>query len=83
MIVGDNTITADGLGEFLKSVRKKYLMHRKRWQIFLKNSGRDLEVEANVGSPFACRIPKAALSTLPEMNIFCQIEKGLYLGSSV
>ena len=49
----------------------------------LKNPGRALEIGANVVSAFASRSPKPALSTLPELIIFCHTGKCLYLGKFV
>ena len=45
----------------------------------LKNPGGALEIGANVGSEFASRNPKAALSSLPEVNHFYHTGKGLCL----
>ena len=49
----------------------------------LKNPGRALEIGANVGSAFASRSPKAALSSLPQVINFYHTGKGLYLGKFV
>ena len=49
----------------------------------LKNPGRALEIGANVGSAFATRSPKAALSSLPEVINFYHTGKGLYIGNFV
>ena len=49
----------------------------------LRNPGRALEIGANVGSAFATRSPKAALSSLPEVINFYHTGKGLYLGKLV
>ena len=45
----------------------------------LKNPGGALEIGANVGSEFASRNPKAALSSLPEVINFYHTGKGLCL----
>ena len=45
----------------------------------LKNPGRALEIGANVGTAFASRNPKAALTSLPEVINFYHTGKGLYL----
>ena len=45
----------------------------------LKNPGRTLEIGANVGTAFASRNPKAALTSLPEVINFYHTGKGLYL----
>ena len=80
MIVSDNVIQAEGLGDFLKNLGKKGLnVSKKMAKNVLKNPGRALEIGANVGTAFASRNPKAALSTLPEVINFYHTGKGLYL----
>ena len=46
----------------------------------LKNPRRALEIGANVGTAFASRSLKAALSSLPEVFNFYHTGKRLYLG---
>ena len=80
MIVSDNVIQAQGLGDFLKNLGKKGLnVSKKMAKNVLKNPGRALEIGANVGTAFASRNPKAALTSLPEVNNFYHTGKGLYL----
>ena len=80
MTVSDNTIKAEGLGDFFKKLGKKRLnVSKKMAKNVLKNPGRALEIGANVGSAFASRSPKAALSSLPEVINFYHTGKGLYL----
>ena len=80
MTVSDNTIKAEGLGDFFKNLGNKGLnVSKKLAKNVLKNPGRALEIGANVGSAFASRSPKAALSSLPEVNNFYHTGKGLYL----
>ena len=84
MIVSDNTIQAEGLGDFFKNLGKKGLnVSEKMAKNVLKNPGRALEIGANVGTAFASRNPKAALSTLPEVINSYHTGKGLYLGKFV
>ena len=84
MIVSDNTIKAEGLGDFFKNLGKKGLnVSKKMAKNVLKNPGRALEIGANVGSAFASKNPKAALPTLPEVINFYHTGKGLYLGKFV
>ena len=84
MIVSDNTIKAEGLGDFFKNLGKKGLnVSKKMAKNVLKNPGRALEIGANVGSAFVSKNPKAALSTLPEVINFYHTGKGLYLGKFV
>ena len=80
MIVSGNTKLAEDLGDFFKNLGKKSLLYQKKWQKFLKNPGRALEVGANVGTSFATRSTKAALSSLPEVISFYHPGKGLYFG---
>ena len=49
----------------------------------LKNQGRALEIGANVGTAFAFRSPKAALSSLSEVIRFHHTGKALCLGKFV
>ena len=80
MIVSDNTIQAEGLGDFFKNLGKKGLnVSKKMAKNVLKNPGRALEIGANVGTAFASRNPKAALTSLPEVINFYHTGNGLYL----
>ena len=80
MIVSDNVIQAEGLGDFFKNLGKKGLnVSKKMAKNVLKNPGRALEIGANVGTAFASRNPKAALTSLPEVFNFYHTGKGLYL----
>ena len=77
MTVSDNTIQAEGLGDFLKNLGKKGLNVSKMMaENVLKNCGSALEIGVNVVSAFASRSPKAVLSSLPEVKIFITQEKG-------
>ena len=80
MIVSDNTIQAEGLGDFFKNLGKKVLnVSKKMGKNVLKNPGRALEIGANVGTAFASRNPKAALTSLPELINFYHTGKNLNL----
>ena len=80
MIVSDNTIQAEGLGNFFKNLGKVSSRAAKKLATnALKNPGRFLEIGANVATAAATRNPKAALSTLPEVINFYHTGKGLYL----
>ena len=80
MTVSDNTIKAEGLGDFFKDLGNKGLNASKKMaKNVLKNPGKALEIGANVGTAFASRNPKAALSSLPEVINFYHTGKGLYL----
>ena len=62
MTISDNTISAEGLGDFFKNLGKKGRNVSKKVQKNeLKNPGRALELTANVACAFANKNPKAAL----------------------
>ena len=80
MIVSDNVIQAEGLGDFFKKLEKVSGKAAKKLATnALKNPARFLEIGANVASATASRNPKAALSALPEVINFYHTGKGLYL----
>ena len=84
MIVSDNTIQAEGLGDFFKKLGKVSGKAAKNLATnALKNPSRFLEIGANVVAVTASRNPKAALSALPEVVKFYLTGKGLYLGKFV
>ena len=70
MIVSDNVIQAEGLGEFFKSLGKKGLNVSKKMAKIVLKIQNELEIGANVGTALASRSPKAALSSLPEVSTF-------------
>ena len=81
MIVSDNVIQAEGLGDFFKNLGKVSSRAAKKLASnALKNPARFLEIDANVAAATASRNPKAALSALPEVNNFYHTSKGLYRG---
>ena len=68
MIVNDNTIEVEGLGDFFKNVGKKGLnVSKKLAEIVLRNPGRGLEIGANFGTAFAFWSPKEAFPSLPQV----------------
>ena len=70
-IVRDNTIEAEGLASFFKSLWKvSAKVGKKIATNVLKNPGRVLEITSNLASAAASRSPKAAVSSLPEVNNF-------------
>ena len=84
MIVSNNTIQAEGLGDFCKKSGKKgFNVSKKMAKYVSKNPGRALEIGANVGTAFASRSAKAAPSCLLEPNNFYHTGKGLYRGKLV
>ena len=84
MIVSDNTIKAEGLGNFFKNLGKVSANAGKKLATnIFKNPGRALEVGANICTALATKSPKAALSTLLEVINFYHTGKGVYLGKFV
>ena len=84
MIVSDNTIQAEGLGDFFKKLGKVSGKAAKKLATnTLKKPARFLEIGANVATAAVSKNPKAALSALPEVINFYHTGKGLYLGKFV
>ena len=84
MIVCDNTIEAEGLGDFFKNLGKVSSKAAKKLaKNALEYPSRFLEIGANVATAAVTKNPKAALSALPEVINFYHTGKGLYLGKFV
>ena len=84
MTVSDDTIKAEGLGDFFKNFGKKGLnVSKKMAKYLLSNPGRALVLTAKIATAAASRSSKQALSTLPELITFYNNGKGLYLGKLV
>ena len=84
MIVSDNTIQAEGLGDFFKNLGTiSAKAGKKLAKNDLSNPGRALDLTAKIATATATKSPKAALSTLPEVINFYHTGKGLYLGKFV
>ena len=84
MTVSDDTIKAEGLGDFLKNLGKKGLnVSKKMAKNVLSNAGRTLDLTAKIATAAASRNSKQVLSTLPELITFYNTVKGLYLGKFV
>ena len=80
MIVSDNVIQAEGLGDFFKNLGKKGLNASKKMaKNVLSNPRRALDLTAKIATAAASRNSKQALSTLPELITFYNTGKGLYL----
>ena len=79
MIVIINTIQAEGLGDFLKSLGKKGLnvMAKKIAKNVLNTPGPALDITAKRATAAASRNSKQALSRLPELIPFYNTGKGL------
>ena len=84
MIVSDKTIQAEGLGDFFKNIGKKGLnVSKKMAKNVLKNPSRALDTTGNIATAAASRNPENVMSTLPELIIFYNTGKGLFLGNFV
>ena len=84
MIVSDNVIQAEGLGDFFKNLGKKGLnVSKKMAKNVLSNPGRVSDLTAKIATAATSRNSKQALSTLPELITFYNTGKGLYLGKFV
>ena len=84
MIVSDNVIQAEGLGDFFKNLGKiSAKAGKKLAKNVLTNPARALDLTAKIATAAASKSPKAALSTLPEVINFYHTGKGIYLGKFV
>ena len=84
MIVSDNLIQAEGLGDFFKNLGKVSSKAAKKLaRNALKNPSRFPEIGGNVATAAVSKNPKAALSALPEVINFYHTGKGFYLGKFV
>ena len=80
MTISDDTIKAEGLSSFFKSLGKiSAKACKKLANNVLKNPARALEIGANVATAAASTNPKAAFLTLPEVIKIYQDVRGLYL----
>ena len=81
MIVSDNIIQAEGLGDFFKNLGKiSAKAGKKLAKNIISNPGIALDLTAKIATSSVTKSPKAALSTLPEVINFYHTGKGLYLG---
>ena len=83
MIVSDNVIQAEGLGDFKNLGKVSSKVAKILAKNALKNPSRFLEIGANIATAAATKSPKAALTTLPEVIKFYHEGKGLYLGKFI
>ena len=77
LIVSDQTISAEGLGDFFKHIGKAAKNVGKK---ILNNPGRALELAANIGTAAASKNPRMIAATAPDIIKFVHQGKGLYLG---
>ena len=84
MIVSDNVIQAEDLGDVFKNLGKKGLnVSKKMAKNVLSNPGRALDSTAKIATAAASKNSKQALSTLPELITVYNTGKGFYLGKFV
>ena len=75
---GGNTIQAGGLSYFLKNWGKTSVKASKKLASkLLRNSGHASEIETKIGTAPLFKNPKAALTTFPDVMIFCHTSKEL------
>ena len=77
LIDSDQTIQAEGLGNFFKHLGSAAKNVGKK---ILNNPGRALEIAANIGTAAAIKNPKLIAATAPDIIKFVHQGKGLYLG---
>ena len=77
LIVSDQTIQAEGLGDFFRGIGKAAKNVGKK---ILNNPGRALELAANIGTAAASKNPRMIAATAPDIIKFVHQGKGLYLG---
>ena len=78
LIVSDQTIQAEGLGDFFRGIGKAAKNVGKK---ISNNPGRALELAANIGTA-ASKNPQMIAATAPDIIKFVHQGKGLYLGKT-
>ena len=76
-IASDQTISAEGLGDFFKHIGKAAKNVGKK---IFNNHGRELEVAANIGTAATSKNPKLIAANAPDVIKCVHQGKGLYLG---
>ena len=78
MTISDNTLRAEGLGNFFKNLGKKGLnVSKKMAENVLRKPRRALDLTAKIATAAASRKSGQALSTLRELITFYNTGKGL------
>ena len=77
LIVSDQTIQAEGLGDFFKRLGSAAKNVGKK---ILNNPGRALEIAANIGTAAASKNAKLIAATAPDIIKIVHQVKGLCLG---
>ena len=80
MTVSDNTIQAEGLGDFFKNLGSKGLnVSKKLAKNVLSNPTRALDTTTNFATAAVSKHPKYVLKTLPEVMNFYHTGKKIFL----
>ena len=80
LIVSDQTITAEELGDFFKHFGKAAKNVGKK---ILNNRGREPELAANIGTAAASKNPRMIAATAPDIIKFVHQGKGLSFGKNL
>ena len=83
MIVSDNTVKAESVGDFGNLGKNGLNVSKKMAKNVLSNPRRALDSTAKVATAAVSKKSKQALSTLPELITFYKTGKRLYLGKFV
>ena len=84
MTFSDNTIEAEGLGDFFKNLGKKGVnVSKNTAKNELKIPGLTLDITENIATASTSRSPKNVMSTLPELKTFYNTGRSLFLGKFV
>ena len=84
MTVSDNTIKAEGLSSFFKTLGKiSAKAGKKLAKNVISNPRRALDLTAKIATAAATKSPKASLSTLPEVINFYHTGRGVFLGKFI
>ena len=78
LIASDQTIQAEGFGDFFKHLGSAAKNVGKK---ILNNPGRALDIAANIGTAAASKNPKLIAAAAPDIIKFVHQGKGLYLGT--
>ena len=80
MYANHNTVAAEIMGDFFKSIGKKGPLYQKKMVKHIsENPGRPLALGAIFGSELSPKNPRAAISTLPDVTAFHHTAEGLYV----
>ena len=77
MVVSDNVIRAESLGDFFKNLVKRTTCIEKMAKNVLSNPGRALDLTAKIATAAVSKNSKQALPTIPELITCYNTGKGL------